>query len=80
MLSEMLRLSVNTLTADDKYSLCKRDNLRQGNQMQSSNQKKNCQLFAAFLKSKSNFQIFLKNMSLTAYLFPKLETAKDVVS
>ena len=76
----MLGLFVNTLTADDKYSFHKRDNLRQANQMQSSNQKKHCQLFAAFLKSKSNFQIFFKNMSLTAYLFPKLETTKDVVS
>ena len=37
------------------------------------------QFFAKYLKFKSNFKHFEKKMTLEAYVFPKLQTAKDVV-
>ena len=51
---EILRLFVNTLTADDKYSLLKRDKLTQPIQMQLS-KKKN-----TFSEIIFNFEQFLK--------------------
>ena len=51
---EILRLFVNTLTADDKYSLLKRDKLTQAIQMQLS-KKKN-----TFSEIIFNFEQFLK--------------------
>ena len=36
--------------------------------------------FALFLKSASNFQHLEEKMSLIAYVFAKLESAKDMVS
>ena len=72
---------VNTLNADDKYSLHNRENLRQPIQMQfSKKQKVFSKEFATFLKSASSFEHCEKKISLIAYLFPKLETAKNVVS
>ena len=50
-----LRLFFNTLTADNKYSLLRRDNLMQPNQMHLSEKKKN--FFLIFL---SIFQIYFK--------------------
>ena len=48
--------------------------------MQLSNkQKVFSQLCAEFLKSTLNFQSFEKNMTLIAYVFPKLKIAKDMV-
>ena len=38
------------------------------------------QFFALFLKSTSHFEHFEKKMILIAYAFPKLQTAKDVVT
>ena len=57
----MLRLFVNTLTADDKYSPLNRDNLTQPIQILLS-QKQNTfyQFFSAFLKYKLNFEHFAK--------------------
>ena len=67
-----LKLFVNTSTVDDKYSLLNRDNLTQQNQMHlSQKQKKNFQLFCAFLKSKLNCEHFKKKMTLIACAFPK---------
>ena len=34
---------------------------------------------SAFLKSRLNVEHFQKKMTLIAYVFPKLQTAKDVV-
>ena len=57
VLWKILRLFVNTLTDDDKYSLLYRDNLTQPIQIQlSQKQKTFSQYFAAFLKSKLNFE------------------------
>ena len=46
----------------------------------SKKQKKFSQLFAKFLKSRSNFEHFEKKMTRIAYVFPKVETANNVVS
>ena len=75
-----LRLFVNTLTADDKYSLLNRDNLMQPIQMHlSQKQKSFSELFCKFFKSRSNFEHFLKKMTLIAYVALKLRSPKDVV-
>ena len=50
VLCKILRLFVNTLTADDKYSLLNRDNLTQPIQiLLSQKQKTFSQFFSAFL-------------------------------
>ena len=55
------RLFPNTLSADGKYSLFKRDNLTQPIQMQLSRKQKTfSEFFSAFLKSSLNFEHFLK--------------------
>ena len=52
---------VNTLTADDKYSLLNRDNLRQPIRTRLSQKHKAfSQFFLAFSKSKLNFEHFQK--------------------
>ena len=54
---KILRLFVNTLTADDKHYLLNRDNLAQRIQMQlSQKQKTFSEFFFAFLKSILNFK------------------------
>ena len=61
VLCEMLRLFVNTLTADDKCSLLNRDNLTQPIQIQlSQKQKTLSHFFFVFLKSALNFENFQK--------------------
>ena len=42
-------------------------------------QKTYSQFLAKFLKSTSNLNIFLKTMTLTAHVFPKLRIVKDVL-
>ena len=52
---------VNTLTADDKYSLLNRENLTQQNRTQlSQKQKAFAQFFLAFSKYTLNFEDFEK--------------------
>ena len=54
---KILRLFVNTLTDDDKYSLLYRDNLTQAIQiLLSPKQKTFSPFFSAFLKSTLNFE------------------------
>ena len=71
---------VNTLTADDKYSLISRDNWMQTIQNHLS-QKQNIfpPFFSAFLESALNFEHSQKKMTLIAYVFPKLPTMKDML-
>ena len=70
----------NTLTADDKYSLISRDNWMQTIQMRlSQKQKIFSEFFSAFFESALNFELSQKEMSLIAYVFPKLPTTKDVL-
>ena len=57
----MLGLLVNTLTADDNYSLLNRDNLTQPiHKLLSKKQKTFSQFFSAFLKAPLNFEHFAK--------------------
>ena len=61
VLCKILRLFVNTLTADDKYSLRNRDNLTLRIQILLSQKQKTFSLFlAAFLISTLNFAHFQK--------------------
>ena len=71
---------LNTLTADDKYSLISRENWMQTIQMHLPEKVKIfSEFFAAFFKSALNFEHFQKKMTLIAYVFPKLPTTKDVL-
>ena len=57
VLCKILRLFLNTLTDDDKYSLLYRDNLMQPIQiLLSQKQKTLSQFFSAFLRSALNFE------------------------
>ena len=59
--SEILRLFVNTLTADNKYSLCNVDNFAKQVQMPLyQKQKTFCGFFIAFLKCAWNLEHFEK--------------------
>ena len=71
---------LNTLTADDKYSLISKDNPMQTIQMNLS-QKQNIfsQFFSAFSEWKLNFEHFQKKMTLIGYVFPNLSTTRDVL-
>ena len=68
------------MTSDENCSLLNRDNLTQPIQMQLSQEQKHfCQFFSTFLISRLNFEYFGKNMTLIAYVFPKLWTVKGLV-
>ena len=71
---------LNTLTADDKYSIISRDNWKQAIQMHLS-QKQNFffEFYSAFFESALNLERFQKKMTLIAYVSPKLPTTKDVL-
>ena len=61
VLCKILSLFVNTLTADDKYSLLNRDNLTQSIQtLLSQKQKTFSEIFSSFLKSTLNSEHFQK--------------------
>ena len=61
---------INTLTPDPKYSLLKRDNLRQPIQIQLlQKQKIFSQIVAAFLKASLNFELFEKKMTIIGHAF-----------
>ena len=72
-------LLVQTLAADEKYPVLKRENLTIPIQMQLS-QKENTfpQFLAAFLKSNLYLEYFQKNKKITLidFVFPKLGTRK----
>ena len=62
MLCKILRQFVNTLTADDKYSLLNRDDLTQPIQILLSQKEKTfSSFFSKVLKSTLNFKNFQKN-------------------
>ena len=61
VICEILEHLVNILTTDDKYFLCKSENLQQPIQLQiSKKQKTFSQFFAPFLKFTLNFKHFEK--------------------
>ena len=80
MTCKVLRLFINTLIVDEKYSLLSRDNSMETIQMHlSEKQKTFSQFLCAFFKSTSNFEHFQTKMTMIAYEFPKLQTSKKVV-
>ena len=61
VLCKFLRLLVNILTDDEKYSLLYRENLTQHIQLLFSQKRKSfSQFFSSFLKSTLNFELFPK--------------------
>ena len=80
MLWKILRLFVNTLTDDDKYSLLYRDNLTQPIQiLLSQKQKTVSEFFSAFLKSTLNSEHFQKKLTLITNVIPKLPSPEKVI-
>ena len=77
---KFFRPFLNTLTANDKYSLNSKNNGIQKIQTHLS-QKQNIfsQFFSGFFESALNFEHLQKKMTLIAYVFPKLPTTKDVL-
>ena len=77
LIYKILGLLVHTLTTDDKHCPLSRDNLTQPIQIQKSKkQKLFSNSFSAFLKPCSNFKQFQKKITLKAYIFLSLRTAK----
>ena len=63
VISKVLRMFVNILTADDKCFLLNRENLRQPIQMQlSEKQNTFSHFFSQIFKSRLNFEHFQKKM------------------
>ena len=77
---KFFRRFLNTLTANDNYSLNSKDKWMQTIQMLLS-QKQNIfpEFFSSFFEYALNFDHFQKEMTLIAYVFPKLSTTKDVL-
>ena len=77
---KFLRTFLNTLTANDKYSLNSKDKWRKTIQMLLS-QKQNIfsEFFFAFSESALNFKHFQTKITLIAYVFLKLPTTKDIL-
>ena len=71
---------LNTLTADDKYSLISRDKRMQTILMHLCQEAKIfSQFFSAFFESALNFEHFQTKMTVIAYVFLKLPSTKDVL-
>ena len=77
---KFFRPFLNTLTADDKYSLNSKDRWMQNIQMHLS-QKQNffSEFLSEFFGSALNFGHFQKKMTLIGYVFSKLPTMKDML-
>ena len=77
---QFFRVFLNTLTANDKYSLNSKDKWMQNIQMLLS-RKQNLfsEFFSPFSESALNFKHFQKKMTLTASVFPKLPTKRDML-
>ena len=77
MLWKILRLFVNTLTADDKYSLLNRDNLTQSIQTLLSQKPKTfSKFFSSFLKSTLHFEHFQKKDDPHSQCISEIEDSK----
>ena len=80
VICKILWLFLSPLTADDKYSLPRRDNITQPIHMQlSSKQKTFCYVLLQISNVHQILNISETKMTLISYVFPKLRTAKDVV-
>ena len=79
--SKILGVFVYILNADDMYFLCNRKNLRQPIQLKLwKKQKINLIVLLHLWSLNQVLNILKKKMTLTGYVFSKLDTAKDVVS
>ena len=79
VIRKILRLFLNTLSGDDKYSLLNRDNVTQPIQMQLSKNKKNfLNFFLHFWNLVSMLYIFKEKMTLIADVFLRLWSPKNV--
>ena len=77
---KVFRPFLNTLTANDKYSLISKNKWMQTIQMHlSQKQYIFSGFFWSFFESALNFENFQKKTSLIAYVFRKLPTTKDVL-
>ena len=77
---QILGLLVNTLAADEKYPLVKRDSLTIKFQMQlSQKQKTFSEFFAAFLKSTINFKHFEKKDDPHRFCISEITVSENVV-
>ena len=80
VLCKILGLFVNTLTADGKYSVLKKDNLAQSFRCNDLTTGNFFSIFVAhFLNLDQTLYIFRKKSSLRGYVFRELRTAKDVI-
>ena len=76
---EVLRLLVNTLTADDKYSCIYRENLPEPIQMHLSLKvKSSFHFFVAFLKLTSSFEHLKKNKPLSLSISEIIDSEKRI--
>ena len=79
-MQKILKLFVNTFTADYNHYLLNRDNFAQRIQMQlSQKQKSFSEIFFAFLKSKFTFKQFPKKMTLIGDVSPETPIPKNMV-
>ena len=77
VLCKILSLFVNTLTADDKYSLLNSDNLTQSIQTLLSQKKKTfSQFFSSFLKPTLNFEHFRKKDDPQSRWIPEIAVSE----
>ena len=77
---KFFRPFLNTLTADDSYSLISKNKWMQKIPMHLSQKPKIfSELFSAFFEFVLNFEHFQKKTTLIAYVFPKLPTTKHVL-
>ena len=77
---KFFRPFLNTLTANDKYSLISKNKWMQTIQMHLSQEPKFfSEFFSESFESNLNFKSFQKKMTLIAYVFPKLPTTKDLL-
>ena len=71
---------LNTLTADDKYSLISKDKWMERIQFHLSQKQSILYEFIfRFFESAFNFEHFKKKMTVIPYVFPKLPAMKDVL-
>ena len=77
---QILGLLVNTLAADEKYPLLKRDSLTITFQMQlSQKQKTFSESFAAFLKFRLNFKFIEKKYDPHRFCIPELMDCVNLI-
>ena len=76
---KILRIFLNTFTADDKYSVLNRDSLTQPIQSKYLKKILFLDFFLKFWNVDEILNILKKKITLRANLFPKLRTPKNVV-